>query len=388
MKILTIDIGTGTQDIFLYDSNLDIENGFKLIVPSPTMIISRQIKAATARGLAVLLTGSTMGGGPSNWAAEAHAKAGLPIYATPSAARSFKDDLSKVERMGIRIIPEDQTLSLPAPVRRLELKDFDYALIERTFSQFKVSLKDLAGICIGVFDHGLAPLGVSDRKFRFDYLDERIRTRNSLTSFAYTPDTIPASMTRMQAVARSTIGLSCPVLIMDTAAASVLGATLDPISAARQRKMIVNVGNFHTIAIRLGPQGIEGLFEHHTGEINRPQLEDYLRSLADGTLQNEKVYNENGHGALIYQPQPLELGHGEWDLVVTGPRRSLFSAASRSPSSLRPTFATPYGDMMLAGNFGLLSAATELLPAYLADSLQQKLSGQYLQAHAPWEFED
>ena len=38
MKILTVDIGTGTQDIFLYDSNLDIENGFKLVLPSPQMI--------------------------------------------------------------------------------------------------------------------------------------------------------------------------------------------------------------------------------------------------------------------------------------------------------------------------------------------------------------
>ena len=40
MKILTIDVGTGTQDIFLYDLHLDLENGFKLIVPSPTMIVT------------------------------------------------------------------------------------------------------------------------------------------------------------------------------------------------------------------------------------------------------------------------------------------------------------------------------------------------------------
>ena len=38
MKFLTVDIGTGTQDIFLYDSNLDLENGFKLVLPSPTMM--------------------------------------------------------------------------------------------------------------------------------------------------------------------------------------------------------------------------------------------------------------------------------------------------------------------------------------------------------------
>lgn len=94
MKILTIDVGTGTQDIFLYDSRLDIENGFKLILPSPTMIINRQLRQATQRRQPVLLTGVTMGGGPSAWAAENHAKAGLEIFSTPDAARSFNDDLS------------------------------------------------------------------------------------------------------------------------------------------------------------------------------------------------------------------------------------------------------------------------------------------------------
>ena len=39
MQILTIDVGTGTQDIFLYDSQLDLENGLKLVLPSPTMIV-------------------------------------------------------------------------------------------------------------------------------------------------------------------------------------------------------------------------------------------------------------------------------------------------------------------------------------------------------------
>ena len=50
MKILTVYVGTGTQDIFLYDSQLDIENGFKLVVPSPTMIVHRQVKAANDSG--------------------------------------------------------------------------------------------------------------------------------------------------------------------------------------------------------------------------------------------------------------------------------------------------------------------------------------------------
>ena len=36
MRILAIDVGTGTQDILLFDSSQPIENAFQLIMPSPT----------------------------------------------------------------------------------------------------------------------------------------------------------------------------------------------------------------------------------------------------------------------------------------------------------------------------------------------------------------
>ena len=125
MKILTIDIGTGTQDILLYDSRLDIENNFKLIVPSPTMIVHRRLKEATRRGDAVLLTGVTMGGGPSQWAAQAHARAGLPVYATPEAARTFNDDLERVAEIGVRVVSEDEAAELPETVERRIVRAID-----------------------------------------------------------------------------------------------------------------------------------------------------------------------------------------------------------------------------------------------------------------------
>src|SRR6187431_945367 len=96
MKILTVDIGTGTQDIFLYDSNLDLENGFKLILPSPTMMVHRRLKRLLPSRTPILLTGHQMGGGPSAWAIEEYARAGIPVYMTPSAATTINDELEKV----------------------------------------------------------------------------------------------------------------------------------------------------------------------------------------------------------------------------------------------------------------------------------------------------
>src|SRR5215213_11682820 len=154
MKILTVDIGTGTQDIFLYDSNLDIENGLKLVLPSPTMMVHRRLKQMLPIRTPILLTGHQMGGGPSAWAIEEYARTGIPVYMTPSAATTINDELGKVEALGIKIVSEGELPGLPSKVDRLELKDFDFALISKTFTDYGVSLNDLAAISVAVFDHG------------------------------------------------------------------------------------------------------------------------------------------------------------------------------------------------------------------------------------------
>lgn len=386
MKILTVDIGTGTQDIFLFDSNLDIENGFKLVLPSPTMMIHRRLKQLLPTRTPILLTGHQMGGGPSAWAIEETARAGIPVYMTSSAATTLNDELDKVEELGIRIISEGEANSLSATFHRLELRDFDFELISKTFKDFGVSLNDLEAIAVAVFDHGNAPAGVSDRQFRFDYLDERIKFKDSLAAFAYRSNDIPKIMTRLQSVADSAGELPCPLVVMDTAPAAVLGANFDTKVATRKQKIICNVGNFHTLAFRLGERGIEGVFEHHTGEIDLEKLETLLRALADSSLKHEDVFNDMGHGALMYSEEKFEFGKDIFDVVVTGPRRSMFNRQSeiKNRKSLRPYFATPFGDMMIAGCFGLLAATAEIMPN-LAGPIYGSLRGEHRHGVAPWD---
>jgi uncharacterized protein (DUF1786 family) len=390
MQILSVDVGTGTQDIFLYDSRLDLENGLKLVLPSPTMIVHRRLKEATLKKQAVLLSGVTMGGGPSQWAAEAHARRGLPIYATEQAARSFNDELEAVQAMGIRVVSADEARRLPQTVQRVELRDFDFPAIQRALGEFGVALHDLAAVAVAVFDHGNSPPGYSDRQFRFDYLDQRLRApahgRNPLSAFAFQAEHVPPVMTRLQAVVSSARGAGglpegLPLVVMDTAPAAVLGATFDPQVAARARVLIANVGNFHTLAFRLGPAGVEGVFEHHTGLLDLPELESLLRRLADGSLRHADVFDHHGHGALIYDSQPLALDQGSFGIAVTGPRRALLRG-----SSLRPYFAVPFGDMMIAGCFGLLAAAADVLPE-LGEPIRQSLRGAGGSGTPPWEID-
>jgi uncharacterized protein (DUF1786 family) len=167
---------------------------------------------------------------------------------------------------------------------------------------------------------------------------------------------------------------------MDTAPAAVLGAGFDPIVAQRKQKIICNIGNFHTLAFRLSEKGIDGVFEHHTGEIDLSKLESLLRALADSSLKHEDVFDDMGHGALMYSNEKFEFGNNDFDVVITGPRRSMFM----NNPTLKPYYSVPFGDMMIAGCFGLLTATAEMMPE-LAEPIIGSLRGGRGHGAAPWD---
>ena len=156
--------------------------------------------------------------------------------------------------------------------------------------------------------------------------------------------------------------------------------------------MIANIGNFHTLAFRLGPGGIEGIFEHHTGLLTLNKLESLLYSFADGGLSHDDVFGDHGHGALIYEQEPLAFDDGGFNLVVTGPRRGMFDKTGdgegetieKRRSPLRPYFPAPFGDMMITGCFGLLAAVADVYPD-LAGPIKESLGGSGGSGTPPWE---
>jgi uncharacterized protein (DUF1786 family) len=377
MQVLTVDVGTGTQDIYLYRSGLSLENGFKLVVPSPTMRIRDEILDVTRHQDELLLHGVMMGGGPCHWAAEAHIKAGYKLFATPAAARTFNDDLDWVSKeMGVTLVSEDEAQSMKN-VSEIELRDFDFGAIEEAFLAFGLKLEP-AALAIAVFDHGNAPPEISDRQFRFDYLKDQIHRSKKLSTFAFLPHDVPPSMTRLQAVVDTAAPLGIPLLVMDTAPAAVAGAMLDPYAMNYEHLLVVNIGNFHTIAFRQGPGGIEGVFEHHTGLIDQQKLEHLLEEFAAGTLEHADVFNHHGHGAILFNNTPISFDQPTTGLTITGPRRSMMHA-----SSLDIHYAVPVGDMMIAGCFGLLQATGEKIPA-LRDAISSSLLGIGSDV-APWD---
>src|SRR5919202_6767425 len=346
MQILTVDVGTGTQDVLLFDSDRELENCFKLVLPSPTVVAADHIRLATAARRRLVLQGVTMGGGPSHWATMDHVRAGLEAFATPDAARTFDDDLVAVGAMGITIVSDDEAVNLAdRGAARVFLRDLSLTRLLQTFAAFGVKVR-LEGLAVAVFDHGAAPPGLSDRVFRFDYLRERLTTGLGLAGFAFPREQVPATMTRLRAVAM-TAPADLPLLLMDTAPAAVTGALEDARVRAARSVIVANVGNFHCLAFHLVESRVVGLFEHHTGELTPSRLARYVEQLGDGSITNQAVFEDKGHGALVLDGQA-----GQPDLLaVTGPRRAMLG-----DSGLQPYLAVPHGDMMLAGNLGLLRA--------------------------------
>ena len=375
IRILAVDVGTGTQDILLFESGKTIENCFKMVMPSPTVIVAERVKQATKQGQALVLTGVTMGGGPSHWATRDHALAGYPVAVTPEAGRTFDDDLTMVERMGFEIIDAAEAtrrVTNPNTVH-VELQDFDAQAITTALRAFDIEPR-VDALALAAFDHGAAPPGISDRRFRFDFITKTVHANPIPSAFAYPVQAIPTELTRLQALATSAkhylefthSDMHIPLFLMDTGSAAALGSLEDPLVQKQQESILCNIGNFHTLAFHLVQGHIVGIFEHHTGEISKTRLEELLVKLADGTLSNEEVFADSGHGALIVHRQSVQSSAFPF-LSVTGPRRALLRG-----SHLHPYEAVPHGDMMLAGCYGLLRALADQVPD-LASAIEPSL---------------
>lgn len=341
-RILAIDIGAGTQDILLWEAGQPMENNIQLVLPSWTTVLARQVRQATQEGRPLFLTGNLMGGGPIVSAMKRHIRAGYPVYITPRAALTVRDNLEEVRRLGYIITEEPPDL----PDRLiLRTRDVDLPVLAEMLAPFGVRLPET--VAVAVQDHGECLEG-SNRRLRFHLWQEFVRRGGEMIRLAY--QDIPPPYTRMQAVQQDVPG----AILMDTGPAALWGILEDPVAAAHHAEglIAINIGNQHTVAVLLRDGRILGLFEHHTVRMTAEKLRHLVDRLRAGTLTDEEVYEDNGHGAYVgpdYAPD------GGFRFVgVTGPQRHI-------AAGLGYHFAAPHGDMMLTGCFGLVAATRRLL---------------------------
>lgn len=331
--VLVVDVGSGTQDILVYQEGKNLENCPKFVVPSRTQLVAGKIRKATAQGRAVFLHGHLMGGGASTQALKKHLAAGLKAYATPQAALTFNDKPAEVEKMGVVIASEAPEDAVP-----VWLGDIDAESLRQALAAFDQEMPEK--FAVAVQDHGYSETE-SNRTLRFRLWDDFVRNGGDLKTLIYDGE-IPAVYTRMRAL-REIIPNS---VISDTGPAALLGIMADPLVKTRLNEgvLAVNIGNSHTLAASIKGNRVYGIFEQHTSMLDLPALINLITRFQNAELTNEEVFNQGGHGAALHP----EMGSG-WDfVVVTGPRRDMVK-------SLGWYEAAPFGDMMLTGSFGLLA---------------------------------
>lgn len=342
MKILCIDVGRGTQDILLYDSEKKLENCTQLIIPSRAVLAEKALKKAISEDMDILFTGTTMGGFPLGPHFKEYVKR-RNVYATPMASRTFRDDPDVVREMGVKVISEGEAQRLmKGGMAHFEMMDIDIKSLSRAI-ELMGDGPDFDGIAVAVQDHGTGPKGMSEREFRFQNYRRLLEGGGGLLEFCYKGNDVPAYLTRMKAVAEL-VKDAKNLLLMDTGIAAVLGSLEDERVSSFRRKLVVNIGNGHTLAVLLDGEEIQALFEHHTSLLDEVKLHTYIKRLLRGEVTHEEVFADNGHG--LYVRERARFGSVKV-ISVIGPNRGLL----KRDEYYHPS---PHGNMMLAGSFGLL----------------------------------
>jgi len=351
MKILAIDIGAGTEDIFLYDDMKEsIENCVKMVLPSPSRVFAAKVREFTRLYKDIFVKGDIIGGGALSFALREHIERGLRVVMTENAAYTVRNDLDEVRELGIEIIkgegkPKDfegETLTIEE-VNLVKLQEF--------LAKFDETLSDVDVVAVAVQDHGVFPKGMSNRRFRIQKMKELLERNPKPENLAFKEDEIPSYFLRMRsAVQASRRQLpNAKVLLMDTSPAAILGCMKDPSVEGADPILAVNVGNGHTMAAIISGKEIVGIVEHHTRLLNPRKIESLLVDFADGKLSDEEVFKDNGHG-VFFLASPLGF-HRIEKIVATGPNRYILRK-----TKLNVHLASPAGDVMMTGPMGLVEA--------------------------------
>jgi len=347
MRIMAIDIGAGTQDIILYDTEREVENSLLMIMPSPTVIVARRIHDATSGKKSIFLKGGLMGGGSSARAVRQHLERGLKVYATRDAALTINDNLEKVKEMGVRIV--DGNGIPPGKAEEIVLQDIDMQAIGNALAGFGVAMPDM--FAVAVQDHGNSP-NLSNRIYRFRLFEKLIDEGGEFGRFAYGRDAIPADLTRMISAAHA-LG-DKGVVFMDTGPAAIFGALFDP--AAIQPSIVVNIGNGHTLAALVKDHRVTALYEHHTSSLTGEKLQEQIILFAEGKLSFDDVFSDGGHGCYVRETEGFDAVRS---VMITGPRlnilKNMLPEKRHTELWKKLHFAAPFGNMMLSGCYGLLA---------------------------------
>jgi len=351
MKILAIDIGAGTEDVLLFDSQKkSIENCVKMVLPSPSQVFASKVREATRLYKDLFIKGDIIGGGAFSVALREHVEKGLRVMMTEKAAYTVRNNLDEVRELGIEVVKgENEHTGFEGEI--LTIEEVNLSQLQVFLTEFGETLSDVDVVAIAVQDHGVFPKGMSNRRFRIQKMGELLKGNPKPENLAFKEEEVPSYFLRMRSAAQASKRQlpKARVLLMDTSPDAILGCLRDQRVEKANPVLALNVGNGHTMAAIISEGNIVGVMEHHTRLLNPQKIERLLLDFADGKLTDEEVFKDNGHG-LFFLSEPPFLS--KMDIVAaTGPNRNILAK-----TKLPVHFATPAGDVMMTGPIGLVEA--------------------------------
>ncbi len=369
---LLMDIGTGTKDVMCFTPEDTLENNIKFVVPTPASLMAEQLERYEA-DLAV--SGYTMGGGYLAKVLRHHREKGFRVRMESLPAFTVRNNVQEIKDSGIEIVDR---IEHPTHV----FDEIELPLYFDLMRRFGFNPDSVKVIGVSVQDHGFHTHDESSRKNRFKYFLEHLEKAAEARSLVFTGRDLPEVFQRLQSAAlcisKHRSNLKC--VLIDTSFSAILGCTFDPrVAALKGPVLYINFGNGHTMACIIDSSAVAGsnaasdqpagsarllsFFEHHTRILKqKPEcLNDYVHRLAEGRLESNEVFEDDGNGCVTFEKIRFDQLSG---IVVTGPQRWLMPRTGIGPC----IEAAPGGDMMMTGPLGLLHGMALRAPDFCGES--------------------
>jgi len=277
MKILAIDIGAGTEDVLLFDSQKkSIENCVKMVLPSPSQVFAAKVREAARLYKDLFIKGDIIGGGAFSVALKEHIEKGLRVLMTEKAAYTVRNDLDEVNEFGIEVVKgENEPKSFEGEI--LTIQEVNLRQMQAFLAEFGETLTDVDIVAVAVQDHGVFPKGMSNRRFRIQKMKELLKGNPKPENLAFKEEEVPSYFLRMRSAAEASKRQlpKAKVLLMDTSPDAILGCLRDKSVEKDNSVLAVNVGNGHTMAAIISEGDIVGVVEHHTRLLNPKKIDGF-----------------------------------------------------------------------------------------------------------------
>ncbi len=322
--LFSVDIGKGTQDILIERPGLNRENWIKAVLPSPTVLKAREIERKERN---LYIGGYTMGGGPVKRAVINHLKKGFKIFMTEEAARTINDDINIVREIGIEVVD------------RIDHPDILLSDLTTDVYQSLLKFSDISEkpkFAVACQDHGFIK-GQRDRVTRFQYFKKALSKNRDPRSLYFTERT--GFFSRFDSILKQLKEKGFEGFVMDSKIASICGILEYARELGISEFVGLDIGNGHTLGVSIKNGKVAGIFEHHTRMLTPAKLLRLVDKLIRGVLTFKEVFDDGGHGALVFEPINPE------KVLIAGPNRNLFKEYG--------DYAYPWGDVMMTGCVGL-----------------------------------